>query len=53
MSVPVALLFIAAVLAFFLGLLRFLREIYVGTVSLRTGRVEKKGNHRGCPYPRY
>jgi hypothetical protein len=36
-AIPVALLFIAAMLAFFLGLLWFLREIYVGTVSLRIG----------------
>ena len=36
-SIPVALLFIAAMLAFFLGLLWFLREIYVATVSLRIG----------------
>jgi hypothetical protein len=34
-SVPVALLFIAAMLAFFL--LWFLREIYVATVNLRIG----------------
>ena len=34
-SVPVALLFIAAMLAFFLGLLWFLREIYVATSNLR------------------
>ena len=33
-SVPVALLFIAAMLAFFLGLLWFLREIFVATKSL-------------------
>ena len=36
-SIPVALLFIAAMAAFFLGLLWFLREIYVATVSLRIG----------------
>jgi hypothetical protein len=36
-SIPVALLFVAAMSAFFLGLLWFLREIYVGTVSLRIG----------------
>ena len=36
-SIPVALLFIAAMLAFFLGLLWFLREIYVATVNLRIG----------------
>jgi hypothetical protein len=36
-SVPVALVFIAAMLAFFLGLLWFLREIYVATVNLRIG----------------
>jgi hypothetical protein len=34
-SVPVALLFIAAMLAFFLGLLWFLREIFIATKSLR------------------
>jgi hypothetical protein len=33
----VALLFIAAMLAFFLGLLWFLREIYVATVNLGIG----------------
>jgi len=36
-SIPVALLFIAAMAAFFLGLLWFLREIYVATVNLRIG----------------
>jgi len=36
-SIPVALLFIAAMLAFFLGLLWFLREIFVATGSLRIG----------------
>jgi hypothetical protein len=36
-SIPVALLFIAAMLAFFLGLVWFLREIYLATVSLRIG----------------
>ena len=36
-SIPVALLFIAAMAAFFLGLLWFLREIYVATMSLRIG----------------
>jgi hypothetical protein len=36
-SIPVALLFIAAMLCFFLGLLWFLREIYLGTMSLRIG----------------
>lgn len=34
-TVPVALLFIAAMLAFFLGLLWFLREIFVATKNLR------------------
>jgi hypothetical protein len=34
-SVPVALLFVAAMLAFFLGLLWFLREIFVATSNLR------------------
>ena len=36
-SIPVALLFIAAMLCFFLGLLCFLRVIYLATVSLRIG----------------
>ena len=36
-SVIVALLFIAAMSTFVLGLLWFLREIYVGTISLRIG----------------
>jgi predicted signal transduction protein with EAL and GGDEF domain len=34
-SIPVALLFIAAMLCFFLGLLLFLREIYLATMNLR------------------
>ena len=34
-SMPVALLFVAAMLAFFLGLLWFLREIFVATSNLR------------------
>jgi hypothetical protein len=33
-SVPVALLFVAAMFAFFLGLLWFLREIFVATTNL-------------------
>jgi hypothetical protein len=37
LSIPVALLFIAAMFAFFLGLLWFLRDIYVATVNLRIG----------------
>jgi hypothetical protein len=36
-SIPVALLFIAAMLCFFLGLLLFLREIYLATMNLRIG----------------
>ena len=36
-TIPVALMFVAAMLAFFLGLLSFLREIYVATVTLRIG----------------
>jgi hypothetical protein len=36
-SVPVALLFVAAMLAFFAGLLTFLREIFLATASLRIG----------------
>ncbi len=36
-TIPVALLFIAAMLCFFLGLLWFLREIYLATKNLRIG----------------
>jgi hypothetical protein len=36
-TIPVAVLFVAAMASFFLGLLWFLREIYVATVSLRIG----------------
>lgn len=36
-TIPVALLFVAAMSTFFLGLVWFLREIYVATVSLRIG----------------
>jgi len=36
-TVPVALLFIAAMLSFFLGLLWFLREIFAATANLRIG----------------
>jgi hypothetical protein len=36
-SLAVALLFVAAMSAFFLGLLWFLREIFVATVSVRIG----------------
>lgn len=36
-AIPVALLFVAAMSAFFLGLLWFLREIFVATGSLRIG----------------
>lgn len=39
-AMAVSLLFIAAMLAFFLGLLSFLREIYVATVTLRIGPRE-------------
>ena len=43
-SVPVALLFIASMLAFFFGLLWFLREIFVATSTLRIAskRVHEK-----------
>ena len=37
-SVPVALLFIAAMSAFFFGLLWFLREVFVATGTLRIGQ---------------
>jgi hypothetical protein len=36
-SVPVALLFIAAMLCLFVGLVYFLREIFVATAALRIG----------------
>ena len=36
-SVPVALLFVAAMVAFFAGLLFFLREIFIATANLRIG----------------
>ena len=36
-SVPVALLFVAAMAAFFAGLLSFLREVFLSTASLRIG----------------
>ncbi len=36
-TLPVTVLFIAAMLTFFVGLVCFLREIYVATVSLRIG----------------
>jgi hypothetical protein len=36
-TLPVTVLFIAAMLTFFVGLVYFLREIYVATVSLRIG----------------
>jgi Protein of unknown function (DUF2721) len=36
-SVPVALLFVAAMVAFFGGLLSFLREVFIATANLRIG----------------
>ncbi|OLB51079.1 MAG: hypothetical protein AUF60_00715 [Gemmatimonadetes bacterium 13_1_20CM_69_28] len=36
-SVPVALFFVAAMVAFFGGLLSFLREIFIATANLRIG----------------
>jgi hypothetical protein len=36
-AVPVALLFVAAMVAFFGGLLSFLREIFIATANLRIG----------------
>jgi hypothetical protein len=36
-SIPVALLFIGAMVTFFIGLLWFLREIFLATASLRIG----------------
>lgn len=45
-SVPVALLFVAAMLAFFLGLLWFLREIFVATTNLRIASQRVHGRSR-------
>jgi hypothetical protein len=45
-SVPVALLFVAAMLAFFLGLLWFLREIFVATSNLRIASRRVHGRIR-------
>jgi len=45
-AVPVALLFVAAMLAFFLGLLWFLREIFVATSSLRIASRRVHGRER-------
>jgi Protein of unknown function (DUF2721) len=36
-TLPVTVLFVVAMLTFFVGLVYFLREIYVATVSLRIG----------------
>lgn len=36
-TLPVTVLFIAAMFTFFVGLVYFLREIYLATVSLRIG----------------
>lgn len=36
-AIPVSFLFITAMLTFFLGLVCFLREIYLATVNLRIG----------------
>jgi hypothetical protein len=36
-AVPVAILFIGAMSTFFVGLLCFLREIFIATASLRIG----------------
>jgi hypothetical protein len=36
-AIPVSLLFIVAMVAMIFGLLLFIREIYIGTVSLRIG----------------
>lgn len=46
-TVPVALLFIIAMLSFFLGLLWFLREIFVATSSLRIGFHRVHGRRSG------
>ena len=40
-SVPVALLFIGAMLTFFVGLVVFLREIFLAIYSLRIGHAGK------------
>lgn len=46
-SAAVALLFIAAMFAFFLGLLWFLREIFIATRSLRIASVKVHGRGKG------
>jgi hypothetical protein len=46
-TAPVALLFLAAMLSFFLGLLWFLREIFVATSSLQIGFQRVHGRSRG------
>ena len=43
-SVPVALLFIGGMVSFFLGLLAFLREIFMATASLRIGPHRHRGS---------
>ena len=45
-SVPVALLFVAAMLAFFMGLLWFLREIFVATSNLRIASRRVHGRNQ-------
>ena len=45
-AVPAALLFVASMLAFFLGLLWFLREIFVATSSLRIASRRVHGRTR-------
>ena len=45
-TVPVALLFVASMLAFFIGLLWFLREIFVATSNLR---IASRRVHRRTP----
>ena len=47
-SMPVALLFIAAMLTFFTGLLAFLREIFVATASLRIGASQTRRSGTGA-----
>src|SRR5206468_12157221 len=46
-SVPVALFFVAAMVAFFAGLVFFLREIFIATANLRIGPHLSTGTEIG------
>jgi hypothetical protein len=49
MSIPIALLFILAMLFLVLGLIIFLREIFIATASLRIGPHDTGGFVRSSP----